>query len=186
MRTVGRTYAITVAGESGSGKSETGKALQEAFEARGFTAEVLQQDDYFVVPPKTNDARRREDISRVGTDEVRLDLLNEHLTAAQNGEPSIVKPLVIYEDDKLTEEELSLEGLDVIIAEGTYTTLLEAADTHVFIARDYHQTLPARKRRAREQFDPFIEEVLEIEHEIIAPHRERAEIGITNEYEVEL
>lgn len=186
VRNAGRTYAVTVAGESGSGKSETGKALEDAFEDAGFRAAVLQQDDYFVVPPKTNGARRRENISWVGTNEVRLDLLNEHLTAAKNGEPSIVKPLVIYEDDLLTEEELSLAGLDVVIAEGTYTTLLEAADTHIFIARDYHQTLPARKRRAREEFDPFIEEVLEIEHAIIAPHRERAEIVITNDYEVEL
>ncbi|MDA3948999.1 MAG: hypothetical protein PF508_07210 [Spirochaeta sp.] len=186
VRSAGRTYAVTVAGESGSGKSETGKALQEAFERAGFNAAVLQQDDYFVVPPKTNDTRRRENISRVGTNEVRLELLNDHLAAAKNGEPSIVKPLVVYEDDYLTEETLPLAGLDVVIAEGTYTTLLEAADTHIFIARDYHQTLSARKRRAREKFDPFIEEVLEVEHAIIAPHRARAEIVITNEYEVEL
>lgn len=179
-----RTTTITVAGESGSGKSETGKALKEAFESQGIRAEVLQQDDYFVLPPKSNDRRRREDISWVGTEEVQLDLLDDHLRAAKAGEGSITKPLVIYEEDKVTEEELSLEDLRVLIAEGTYTTLLEEADHRVFIDRDYHQTLEARKRRGREQIEPFIEQVLEIEHRIISESKSRADIVISNEYEV--
>lgn len=186
VRNAGRIYTVTVAGESGSGKSEMGQALKEAFERSGFFAEVLQQDDYFVLPPKSNDARRRSDISWVGTQEVKIELLNQHLAEARNGVPSIVKPLVIYEEDAITEETLSYDHVDVVIAEGTYTTLCEAADRHVFIARDYHETLPARKRRAREAFDPFIEEVLEIEHQIIAPHRTKAEIVITADYTVEL
>ena len=72
-----RRYTITVAGESGSGKSETAQALAEAVAGSGVQAVVLQQDDYFVHPPKTNDATRRKDISWVGTGEVRLDLLDE-------------------------------------------------------------------------------------------------------------
>lgn len=180
-----RPYAITVAGESGCGKSETGSALREAFESLGFSAIMLQQDDYFVLPPKSNDARRREDITWVGTGEVKLDLLNAHLSAIKDGAASIVTPVVIYEEDRIVEEEVSTAGVDVVVAEGTYTTLLEAADTHVFIARDYTQTLPARKRRAREAFDPFIERVLEVEHDVIAPHRAKAEIVISGDYTVE-
>ncbi|MFP4408411.1 MAG: uridine kinase [Spirochaetaceae bacterium] len=179
-----RPTTFTVAGESGSGKSETGKALKEAFERHGVPAQVLQQDDYFVLPPKSNDRRRREDISWVGTQEVQLDLLDDHLRAAKQGEKRLTKPLVIYEEDKVTEEELSLEGVRVVIAEGTYTTLLEEADHRVFIDRDYHATLEARKRRAREPIEPFIEQVLEIEHGIIAPSKERADIIIGEDYEV--
>ncbi len=179
-----RVTTFTVAGESGSGKSETGKALKEAFERHGIAAEVLQQDDYFVLPPKSNDRRRREDISWVGTQEVQLDLLDDHLRAAKQGEQHITKPLVIYEEDKVTEEELSLQGVQVVIAEGTYTTLLREADHRVFIDRDYHATLEARKRRAREPIEPFIEQVLEIEHGIIAPSKERADVVISEEYEV--
>jgi uridine kinase len=181
-----RTFTVTVAGESGCGKSETGKALQESFESAGLPAVVLQQDDYFVLPPKSNDRRRREDISWVGMGEVRLDLLNEHLRAARDGASSITKPLVVYEEDRIEDEVLSLEGVRVVIAEGTYTTALDEADIHVFIDRDYHATLPARKRRAREAFDPFIEEVLEIEHRIIAPQKRVAEVVISNDYEVSL
>ncbi|MFO8044182.1 MAG: hypothetical protein R6U25_13350 [Alkalispirochaeta sp.] len=177
-------YTVTVAGESGSGKSEMGKALKEAFDAEGLPGLVLGQDDYFVLPPKSNDARRREDISWVGLNEVKLELLNEHLDAAKRGATMITKPEVIYDEDRAVEEEVSLEGVAVVIAEGTYTTTLSAADTHVFIDRDYHATLEARKRRNREKFDPFIEQVLEVEHQIIRSHKSMAEIVITTDYDV--
>lgn len=186
VRAAGRPFAITVAGESGSGKSETGAALKEAFETAGFGAIVLGQDDYFVLPPKSNDRRRREDISWVGMSEVRLDLLNEHLRAAKNRVPRITKPEVIYDEDRAVDEEVSLEGIDVVIAEGTYTTSLSEADVHVFIDRDYRETLEARKRRNREKFDPFIEDVLTIEHGIIRGHRQLADIILTRDYSVDL
>ncbi|MFW6329012.1 MAG: hypothetical protein ACOC28_02860, partial [Alkalispirochaetaceae bacterium] len=86
--------------------------------------------------------------------------------------------------DRVTEEELELYGAQVVIAEGTYTTLLEEADHHIFIDRDFHETLAARQRRGREKFDPFIEKVLEIEHQIIARSKSRADIVISREYEV--
>lgn len=186
IRNTSRVYTITVAGESGSGKSETGEALKEEIEKLGFTAAVLQQDDYFVLPPKSNDAKRREDITWVGRQEVRVDLLDEHLGAARRGETSITKPLVIYDEDRITEEEMSLGGIEVLIAEGTYTTLLENADTRVFIDRNRLETLESRKKRGREQIEPFLEEVLEIEHDIISKHKTRADIVINRDYEVEL
>jgi uridine kinase len=186
IRNTPRVYTITVAGESGSGKSETGQALKEEIEKLGFKAAVLQQDDYFVLPPKSNDAKRREDITWVGAQEVKLELLDKHLKAARDGATSITKPLVIYDDDRVTEEEMSLEGLEVLIAEGTYTTLLEHVDTRVFINRNRLETLESRKKRGREQIEPFLEEVLEIEHDIISKHITRADIVIDREYEVQL
>jgi uridine kinase len=186
IRATARTYTISVAGESGSGKSETGKALKEEIEKLGFRAEVLQQDDYFVLPPKSNDAKRREDITWVGAQEVRTELLDEHLAAAQRGEKSITKPLVIYDEDRITEEEMSLDGIEVLIAEGTYTTLLDHVDTRVFINRNRLETLESRKKRGREEIEPFLEEVLEIEHDIISKHITRADIVITRDYDVQL
>jgi uridine kinase len=180
-----RRSTITVAGESGSGKSETGQALADALEARGIHAVVFGQDDYFVLPPKSNDARRRQDISWVGTGEVRLDLLDEHLAAVRDGADSVSKPLVIYDEDRVTEEAVDLTGARVAIAEGTYTTLLRNVDMRVFIARDRLETLEARVRRGREQFDPYIENVLEIEHGIISAHRARADVVLSRDYEVE-
>jgi uridine kinase len=72
---------------------------------------------------------------------------------------------------------------DVLIAEGTYTSLLKYVDLRVFIDRDYHKTLEARKRRARDTFEPFIEDVLRREHEIISQHRELADVVIPEAYD---
>ena len=179
-----RRTTITVAGESGSGKSETAQALADALEARGFSCAILQQDDYFVRPPKSNDAARRADIGEVGMHEVRLDLLDSHLQQARDGDREIVKPLVIYAEDRIDSESLSLAGVRVVIAEGTYTTALEQVDTRIFIDRNRLETMADRERRGREAMEPFIERVLEIEHAIIAPQKARADIVITREFDV--
>lgn len=180
-----RRTTISVAGESGSGKSEMGQALVEAFEALGIPGAVLGQDDYFVLPPRSNDRARRADISTVGPREVRLDQLDQHLAAARSGASEIRKPLVVYADDAIEEETLSLREARVVVAEGTYTTLLQNVDTRVFIARNRLDTMEARARRAREPADPFVEEVLKIEHEIISAHRSRADVVLSRDYEVE-
>lgn len=180
-----RRYTMTVAGESGSGKSETGQALADALGDRGVKAVVLQQDDYYVLPPKFNDAARRANFAWVGTTEVRLDLLDRHLQQAREGTPSIVKPLVIYDDNQITEEAISLEGVSVVIAEGVYTSLCDSVDRRVFITRNRLETMEHRLKRGREEFDPFIEEVLVKEHEIISQHRSRADVVITRDYNVE-
>ncbi len=180
-----RRYTMTVAGESGSGKSETGQALADALDGRGIKAVVLQQDDYYVLPPKFNDAARRANFAWVGTTEVRLDLLDQHLQQAQEGAASIVKPLVDYDANQVGEETISLEGAEVVIAEGVYTSLCEHVDRRVFIARNRLETMEHRMKRGREEFDPFIEDVLKKEHEIISQHRPRADVVITKEYDVE-
>lgn len=186
IREATRPYCVTVAGESGSGKSETAKAILERLEDEDVPAVILQQDDYFHLPPKSNDARRREDIGWVGMQEVKLDLLDEHLQAIRDGAAEITKPLVIYDEDTVVEERLPVGDARVVIAEGTYTTSLENAETRIFINRNRLETLESRKKRGREEIEPFIEQVLEIEHDIISQQRDRADIIITRDYEVEL
>lgn len=180
-----RRFTVTVAGESGSGKSEVGQALADALEERDVGAVVLQQDDYYVLPPRFNDAARRANFAWVGTTEVRLDLLDTHLAAAQSGESGVVKPLVIYSENRIDEEEISYEEIQVVIAEGVYTSLCEHVDCRVFIDRNRLETIEHRLKRGREEFDPFIEKVLTTEHEIISRHRSKADVIITREYAVE-
>jgi uridine kinase len=184
LRSTSRIYTISIAGESGSGKSETGRAVAEALIRRGFDTLVLQQDDYFVHPPRTNDRTRREDIRWVGMQEVRLDLLDEHLEKARSGAERIVKPLVVYGEDRITEETVSLAGIAAIVAEGTYTTALENVDTRVFIDLTYLETLQSRLERARESQDDFLERVLEIEHRIISVQKDRADYIIDKQFQV--
>jgi len=178
-------YTITVAGESGSGKSETAQAIADAFAERSVVTVIYQQDDYFVHPPKTNDRTRREGIAWVGSGEVHLDLLDAHLQAALDGADEVEKPLVIYEEDRIDRETMDLRVAKVVIAEGTYTSLLQHVDTRVFIARNRLDTMEHRRKRGREDFDPFLEEVLTIEHDIISRHRDLADVVITRDYDVE-
>lgn len=177
-------YTISVAGESGSGKSEIAAAISEGLERSGIHSIILQQDDYFVFPPMSNDNERRKDIAWVGPQEVKLELMDKNLADFVDGARTIDKPLVIYKDDKITEETLSTDDAKVAIVEGTYTTLLENVDTRVFIDRTYLDTRAHREKRSRHksELDPFIDQVLEIEHGIISGHRQRANIIVSKEY----
>lgn len=180
-------YTITVAGESGSGKSETGRAIADELETHGIASVLLGQDDYFWLPPRSNDAKRREDESWLGPHvEVRLDALEQNLIDAISGADEIIKPLVDYDKNSIEEETIDLSGVKVVIAEGTYTSLLKNVDTKVFIARNRIDTLEHRQKRNRgdEVGDPFIEDVLKLEHKIIAGHKQLADFVITRDYDV--
>lgn len=171
--------AVTVAGESGCGKSETAAVLAELCEKAGFKALILQQDDYFVYPPHTNHRKREEDISWVGTQEVRLDLLARNIDEIKAGKNKhLQKPLVIFDEDRITEEEVDISEIKVVIAEGTYTTTLPDIDLKAFIDRDYRQTKKNRLARSRDPATEFLEKVLSIEHEIISRHKEMADVII--------
>ncbi len=177
-----RRLTLSVAGESGAGKSELAYEIYRQLNEQGVPSGVLQQDDYFVFPPKTNHEMRRRNLEQVGPYEVKLDFLDSNLRSFKRGESPIYKPLVIYDEDRVTREEMEVDGLVVLIAEGTYTTLLELADVRVFIDRDYHQTLEARKRRARDKWEPFIQDVLEREHEIIFRHLALADLVVAEDF----
>lgn len=175
-------FTVSVAGESGAGKSELAHEIHRLLNERGINAGLLQQDDYFVFPPKTNHEMRRRNLDQVGPYEVKLDFLDSNLRSFKRGEGPIYKPLVVYEEDRITAEEIEVGTLSVLIAEGTYTSLLRFADFRVFIDRDYHQTLEARKRRARDRWEPFIQEVLEREHQIIVQHKALADAVVSPDF----
>ncbi|MEN8907250.1 MAG: zeta toxin family protein [Clostridiales bacterium] len=180
-------YAITVAGESGSGKSETANALKQLLEEEGIKCVVLGQDDYFILPPKTNDSKRREEFAWVGTNEVNLNLLNSHVLSILKGASELEKPLVDYDKDCVESEKISTDDIKVVIAEGTYTSLLRNVHNKVFIARNRLETMEAREKRNRgnEVGDPFIEDVLKLEHKIISGHINLADFVIDKDYRVE-
>lgn len=187
IRTKPTRYVLSVAGESGCGKSETGRAIADELARFGFRSVVLGQDDYFVLPPKTNDARRRADPEWLGPHvEVRLDLMEGNLRDAVGGAGEVTKPLVDYDRNSVEEERISLAGIAVIIAEGTYTSLLKHVDTRIFIAKSRRDTLAHRQKRKRgsEAGDPFVEQVLETEHKIIAGHGQLADFIITKDDDV--
>jgi uridine kinase len=180
-------WTFTVAGQSGAGKSEIAHELARFLDEVGHKTYVFQQDDYFVYPPKTNHQERLKDIAWVGTQEVKLDLLDEHMSAFKKGEPAqLEKPLVIFDQDRITTETVDLSPFDLAIAEGTYTSLIESADYHVFIDRDYFDTKAHRLERGRDKIDEFTDEVLKIEDRVITQHKQYADFIVRKDYTVEV
>jgi uridine kinase len=180
-------FIITLAGESGSGKTLTSNAMVKAFSEAGIQSVVISQDNYFVLPPFENDGKRKADPAWLGPHkEVDLDLLEQTIVAAKNGAQSIDIHHIDYESGDKTKEAMPLGPVKVVIVEGTYTSLLRNVDARIFIDEDYHDTLKFRKQRNRgnEVNDPFVENILETEHKIIAGHKHLADFVITKEYEV--
>ncbi len=175
-------YVVSVAGESGAGKSEVAASIAKELNEKGLDSYVFQQDDYFVYPPKTNAKERKKNISWVGPQEVKLDLIDEELSSVLAGETVIEKPLVIFGENKIDKETVDLKNFKVLIIEGTYTTLLNNINTKVYIDRNYIDTKSSRKERNREDQDDFLEKILQIEHRIISGHKKYADIIITKDF----
>ena len=181
-------YVITVSGESGSGKSETATAVSEYLTEKNIPNVILQQDDYFIYPPKTNNHMRRKNKKWRGTKEIKLDLLNAHVQAFKNGDRLIEKPLISYDKNMVEKTSFDFFDAKVLIVEGTYTATLLNVDRRIFIDRNLHQTLKHRQKRNRNssELDVFTAHVLQIEHAIISKHRTLADIIINSDYSIDL
>lgn len=186
-RLAGRRAVFTVAGQSGAGKSEIASELGKFLDEAGHKTYIFAQDDYFVHPPKSNHNERLKNISWVGTKEVKLALLDEHVAAFKAGQRQLLeKPLVIFDEDRITSEKVDVSLFDIAIAEGTYTTILKNADYHVFIDRDYYDTREHRIARGRDKIDEFTDEILKIEDGIITKHKQYADFIVRKDYSVEV
>jgi len=187
INTKKQRYVITLAGESGCGKSETAKAFVTELGYKGVSSMILGQDNYFYLAPLANDAMRKKSYEWLGPHkEVNMKLLNRTLSGAIKGKNTIDVPYIDYDTNIETIKKIDIEGVKVLIVEGTYTSLLKHIDTRIFIDADYNDTLKFRKLRNRgnEVNDPFVENILETEHKIIAGHKFLADFVITKDYDV--
>jgi uridine kinase len=180
-------YTITISGESGSGKTEITHELARVLRENGIRSITIHQDDYFRYPPKTNYRMRRKNISLVGTKEVKLDLLNEHIKRFKN--PRVTKfqkPLVYFKEDKIRNETISCKAIRVMMVDGTYAALLKNIDKKIFLSRNYKDTFRIRLARKREKIDEFDKKILAIEHRVISGHAKLADIIIKKDYSLAL
>ncbi|WP_100076729.1 uridine kinase family protein [Chryseobacterium camelliae] len=175
--------AVGIAGESGSGKSVTAFALQKVLQEINIKSLVLQMDDYFTLPPKTNHENRLLSLENIGPHEVNLKKLSGNIKDFKKGMPIIEKPLVHYRENSIRTEALEVEECKVIIVEGTYILELEDFDYKIFIDRNYKDTYKNRMQRNRDEQSDFVEKVLDIEHRIIRNFKNNADLILDKNYQ---
>jgi uridine kinase len=175
---------IAVAGESGSGKSTTAMGLGSQLGAAGVPATVVHQDNYFIRPPRTNHEHRVRDLSHVGPHEVNLDLLQSHLDAFVAGAASVEAPLVDYPGNRFVTQRLDFSHAAALIVEGTYVFRLQGVDIRIFLEATHEETRERRRIRNRDIDAPVIDQILAIEHEIIAEQAKQADIVIGRDFGV--
>lgn len=176
---------ISVGGESGCGKTSLAYALQKDIENNtGLKSFIFHLDDYFKLPPTDNHNARINDISKVGSNEVNLDLLDSHLIHFKEKSRILNKPLVDYHQNKILKEHISCNDFDFCIVEGTYVSTLKTPDFKIFMEITYLDTRISRVNRTRDLINTFNEKVLEIEHQIIKPHYKLANIIINKDLNI--
>jgi uridine kinase len=169
----GRRLVIGVAGESGSGKSTAAAQLAELLNGRGIPTAFINQDNYFVRPPRTNHEFRLQDLASVGPQEVQLALIAEHVRAFREGR-TVTTPVVNYPENRFDSVSRDFAGLQVLIVEGTYTLMIDGLDVRVFLEATHRDTHERRLARNRDIWEPIIDTILDIEHRLIAPQADRA------------
>lgn len=169
----GRRIVIGVAGESGSGKSTAAAQLADALNARGIPTAFINQDNYFIRPPRTNHEFRLQELASVGPQEVQLALIDEHIAAFHGGR-TITAPVANYPENRFDRTARDFAGLHVLIVEGTYALMLDGLDVRVFLEATHRDTHERRMARNRDIWEPIIDTILDIEHRLIAPQAGRA------------
>lgn len=175
---------IGICGESGSGKSTTAKCLKMELERNGISTVILHQDNYYKFPPKENTEKRRENLDWIGVDEVNVSLLSAHIQKFKQKKSTLTVPIVDYKKNEFFQYDLNLQDTTIMIVEGVYTFFLESLDYKIFMEKNYKDTLEKRKKRTREVYSDFVEQVLEIEHTIIAPVKNLADLVVQKDYSV--
>lgn len=177
--------AISIAGESGCGKTTLSRVIKEELEQAGKKVIILHQDEYFKLPPKQNHQARLKDFNHIGPQEARLSLLDDHIRKIKKAEiQTLATPHMDWVTDTEETKYNDVRNIDTIIVEGTYTSLLKNIDHRIFINTNYKFTKQNRVNRNREKVTDFIEKVLEKESDIIQQHQQLANVVLDSQMNI--
>lgn len=192
---MGRTRVVVgIGGESGSGKSVTAACMALELEKRGLRVALIHQDDYFLLPPKSNHAARLDDLSRVGPSEIDVARLAQDVAAFRQAERVLDAPLVDYAANTISDQVLDFSQTGVLLVEGTYVLGLDqlarpgTLDLRVFLDHTYRETRAQRHARLRDanDLDPVIEEILAIEHAHVRDLSAAPDVLIKRDYTLDV
>lgn len=174
---------IGIAGESGSGKTSTATSLAHVCNAEGLQTAVLNLDNYFLLPPRTNHEQRNESLRHVGPHEVNLTLLASHIAAFRHG-VSVIAPLVDYPANQFVTQRFDFAHTQLLIVEGTYALALADLDWRIFHLATHEHSEERRRRRNRDIDAPIITQILAIEHTLVAPYAAAADVLVDSHFRV--
>lgn len=176
-------YVVAIAGESRTGKTAIACELSRIFSENNIKSILLQQKDYFKLPPEANYIARRRDTSAIGTSEVKLTLLDRHLKQFKNPKTTkIEKPFINPKENIIKKETLKCKTAKVMIIEGTYTTLLKNSDKKIFLTQTFKEVLQKASPQKKPTLDAVDKKALSIEHQIISKHKKMADIVVEKDF----
>jgi uridine kinase len=162
----------------------TSKGLERELAEFGVSVVVLHQDDYFILPPRKNHEHRCESLEHVGPHEVNLALLQSHIAAFRERRSRLTGPRVDYPSDSFGTRPLDFSRTQVLIVEGTYVLHLDDVDLRIFLEATHEDTRERRLVRNRDIDAPIIDQVLAIEHRLIAAEAAAAHLVIDRQFRV--
>jgi len=196
-RRVKKRAVVVLGGESGAGKTEVAEYLRYLLRGEKMRGVTIAGDAFFKLAPEANHRARLDADAEgrlekyLGPGEVDLERLDEVLKEASDGS---VGEIVVPSDcrrlgsRRYPRVPVSLTGADVVLVDLTYGLALKNTALKVFLESDYRERVAAVKKRnlARDpdQDFAFIQKVLEQEHRIIQEMKEKADIVVTEDYEV--
>lgn len=176
---------VSISGESGCGKTTLSSALKNELQDQGYKTLLLHQDDYFKLPPRQNHEERLRNFNHIGYAEVDAEKLDTDINTIRRQQADHIEiPYMNWLTDKLEHKQLHVKNTQIILVEGTYTSMLTTVDYRIFIDTNYQQTRANRLERSREAVDDFTEKVLQKESGLIQAHALLANLIINKNLEI--
>ena len=176
---------VAISGESGTGKTELAHVIAKGLRVHGIFAKPIHIDNYYrILPLERTEWRQKNGIEKaVGYDEYDWELIYKNILDFKNKTYSTMPcvDLVTEQVDMLT---TNFGSVDMLIIDGLYAIKTEDVDLKIFIDITYHDTGKAQKLRGKEPQNEYRMKVLLKEHEMVKNLKEKANIIISKDYQV--
>lgn len=174
-----RKIVVTIAGISGTGKTEIATVLQNnLFYWHKLRAKIIHIDDYYRTDFHTrNDARKETGI--IGKEEINWMKLSHIISIFRSNLPKLYVRRIHKFLDSVEYVISNNRKIDVLIIEGLYANYLDDRDFSVYLEGNTKQTYEFRKRRGKENpDDDFRKLVLKKESEDVINSRKFSDMII--------
>lgn len=169
---------ITIAGESGTGKSEIADIIQRRLFELNIRAYVISCDDYY----KSSPGKRKEIRQKTGVishKELYWKKIKKIMRGFKKHKSKVYIQRYNLFSDSLEHTRINTTKLDVLIFEGLYAGYLDKTDLKIYLDSTHDDTYKFRKKRKKENPDDnWRKHVLKIEGEEVRKTKQHADVII--------